>query len=140
MAGYSGTPLARKLGIGPGTRVKTRGAPRNYRALLAPLPADVHLSSRLRADVDIWHLFTSSRTELAGQLPRCLGEIRRGGMIWVSWPKKASGVPSTVTEDTVREVALPLGLVDVKVCALEFAVDRMGQGDDAGSGGSAEKH
>ncbi|NNE43460.1 MAG: DUF3052 family protein [Gemmatimonadetes bacterium] len=119
MPGYSGTPLAKKLGIKPGFRVKTRNAPADYADLVAPLPEDVTVSSRLRGDVDLWHLFTASRAELHKQLPRCIAEIPSAGMIWVSWPKKASGVASDVTEDTVREVALPLGLVDIKVCAVD---------------------
>lgn len=118
-AGYSGTPLAKKLGIKPGFRLKTRNAPADFLDLLAPLPEGVHISPRLRAPVDLWHLFTASRAELARLLAQALREIPRDGMIWVSWPKKASGVPSEVTEDTVRALALPLGLVDVKVCAVD---------------------
>ena len=118
-AGYSGTPLFRKLGIKPLFRIKTRNAPDDYTKLLAPLPLDVTISSRLRDSIDLWHLFTRSRRELSSQLRACLEEIRQDGMIWVSWPKKASGVPSEVTEDVVRELALPLGLVDVKVCAVD---------------------
>jgi hypothetical protein len=118
-AGYSGTPLAKKLGIVPGVRVKATNAPAGFRELLAPLPDGVVISPRLRDEIDIWHLFTGSRRELAAALPRALAEIRPGGMIWVSWPKKASKVPTDVTEDVIREVALPLGLVDVKVCAVD---------------------
>ena len=118
-AGYSGTPLARKLGIKAGYRLKTRGAPADYPQLLDPLPDDVRISSRLRGEIDLWHVFTASRKELDRTLRQAMGEIRRDGMIWVSWPKKSSGVPSEVTEDTVRELALPMGLVDVKVCAVD---------------------
>jgi hypothetical protein len=118
-AGYSGTPLAKKLGIKSACRVKTRNAPGDYLDLLAPLPADVTISSRLRHPIDIWHLFTKSRSELSSRLRAGLKEIHQEGMIWVSWPKKASGVPSEVTEDVVREIALPMGLVDVKVCAVD---------------------
>ena len=119
MSGYSGTPLARKLGIKPGFRVRVRNAPADYEALLAPLPDDVRISTRIRSDVDVWHLFTTSRRDLVRQLPSCLEHIRQNGMIWVSWPKKASGVATDVREDTVRAAALPLGLVDVKVCAVD---------------------
>ena len=87
--------------------------------LLAPLPEAVHISSRLRSNVDVWHLFTRARAELAGVLPQALEDIHRDGAIWVSWPKKASRVPTDVTEDVVRAEALPLGLVDVKVCAVD---------------------
>ncbi len=119
MAGYSGTPLARKLGLKPGFKLKTQNAPPGYERLLAPIPDGVAISADFAADVDLWHLFTTARGELESRLPVCLREIVAGGMIWVSWPKKASGVASEVTEDTVREVALPLGLVDVKVCAVD---------------------
>jgi len=119
MAGYSGTPLAKKLGIGTGSRVRTRNAPAGYATLVAPLPEGVEISPRLRRDVDICHLFTKSARELASELPSLKALVRENGCIWVSWPKRASGVPSDVTEDTVREVALPLGLVDIKVCAVD---------------------
>lgn len=119
MSGYSGTPLAVKLGIKPAYRIKTRNAPADYRKLLAPIPDKVTISPRLRGPVDIWHLFTRSRFELARLLAQAIGEIPPNGMIWVSWPKKASGVASDVSEDTVREIALPLGLVDIKVCAVD---------------------
>lgn len=119
MAGYSGTPLSKKLGIAPGYRVKTGRAPANYQELLAPLPADVHLSSRFRSDVDLWHLFVKSRAELRAGLERAVREIKRDGTIWVSWPKKASGVLTDMTEGAIRDAALPLGLVDVKVCAVD---------------------
>jgi hypothetical protein len=117
--GYSGRPLFKKLGIQPGSRVKTGNAPSDYLALLAPIPDGARISSRLRAPVDIWHLFVTSRSKLEAQLGRCQSEITQSGMVWVSWPKKASGVRSDVTEDVVREVALPLGFVDVKVCAVD---------------------
>lgn len=116
---YSGTPLARKLGIAAGLRVKTWNAPRHYMELLAPIPDDVSISSRLRAPVDLWHLFVTSRAQLSRRVEQCMAEIRQSGMIWVSWPKRASGVPTDVTEDVIRDVALPLGLVDVKVCAVD---------------------
>ena len=118
-AGYSGTPLIKKLGIKPGYRVKIRNAPPEFAHLLGPLPDGVAMSPRLRGEIDLWHLFTKSRREFEGVLPRCMAEIRQDGMIWVSWPKKSSGVVSDMTEDVVREVALPLGLVDVKVCAID---------------------
>ena len=119
MSGYSGTPLAKKLGIKAGFRIKTFKPPWNYLALLAPLPGDVSIASSIRLPVDLWHLFVRSRKELAAKLPRCREEIEPDGMIWVSWPKKASGVVTDVTEDVVREVAFPLQLVDVKVCAVD---------------------
>lgn len=119
MPGYSGTPLAAKLGIRPGFRIRTKNAPANYLALLTPLPSDVVISSSIRTDVDLWHLFTTLESELSKQLPQALKQIRQDGMIWVSWPKKSSGVTSEITEDSIRRIALPLGLVDVKVCAVD---------------------
>ncbi len=117
--GYSGTPLAKKLGIKSGHRVRTVGAPAHYDALLAPIPEGAHVSARLRGQADLWHVFVTSRAKLTSEVERALGAIPPDGAIWVSWPKKSSGVPTDVTEDTVREVALPLGLVDVKVCAVD---------------------
>lgn len=119
MPGYSGTPLSRKLGIKPGFRIKTRNAPQNYAELLSPVPADVQISAAFRSRIDLWHLFTASEIELSTQLPVATRQILQNGMIWVSWPKKSSGVPSQITEDTIRSVALPLRLVDVKVCAVD---------------------
>ncbi|MFK7964649.1 MAG: DUF3052 family protein [Burkholderiaceae bacterium] len=83
------------------------------------MPEGAKFSSRLRPPVDIWHVFTTSRSELSRPLSTAIGEIRQDGAIWVSWPKKSSGVPSEITEHTVRELALPMGLVDVKVCAVD---------------------
>ena len=119
MAGYSGTPLAKKLGIKPGTRLLAVNAPADYAALLDPLPENVAF---LRADadeLDVVHLFTKTRPELIKLIDRYMTKIKQEGAIWVSWPKKASGIATEVTEDTVREVALPLGLVDIKVCAVD---------------------
>ena len=118
-SGYSGTPLAKKLGIKAGHRLRTSNAPHNYAKLIDPLPDDVTISTRLSKDIDIWHFFSNSADELDVALPRMMRGIRQNGMIWVSWPKKASRVPSDITEDTVRELALPLGLVDIKVCAVD---------------------
>jgi hypothetical protein len=119
MAGYSGRPLVAKLGIREGFRVLVRNPPAGYLGLLEGLPADVTLAEDLPGEVEMVHLFTRGRAELETALPELLGRIRQDGMIWVSWPKRASGVPTDVTEDTVRAVALPLGLVDVKVCAVD---------------------
>ncbi|MEM9388665.1 MAG: DUF3052 family protein [Pseudomonadota bacterium] len=118
-AGYSGTPLWKKLGLKAGHRVRPHQPPSDYARLLAPIPDGVVFSARLRRDIDLWHLFTRRRRELERLLPTAMAQIRRDGMIWVSWPKRVSGVDTDVTEDTVREVALPIGLVDVKVCAVD---------------------
>ena len=118
-AGYSGTPLAKKLGIKEGFRVRVKNAPCDYYELVAPLPNDVMVSRNIRTRVDVWHLFTRSSKELKAQIPKLMTQIRQNGAIWVSWPKKSSGEPTDVTEDVIRSVALPLGLVDVKVCAVD---------------------
>ena len=119
MAGYSPTPLNKKLGIKPDFRVGLKNAPADYARLIAPLPSGASLSTRFRNGIDLFHLFTKSRHELEQQLPVLMQRIHQDGMIWVSWPKKAAKVPTDVTEDVIRDVALPLGLVDVKVCAVD---------------------
>jgi hypothetical protein len=119
MSGYSGTPLAKKLGIGAGCRLYLRDAPDNYLALLAPLPEGVRVVRRIGADTDVMHVFATRRAQLAGALRASLAAMRADATIWVSWPKKSSGVASELTEDTVRELALPLELVDIKVCAVD---------------------
>lgn len=117
-AGYSGTPLARKLGIAAGAVVLRANAPRDYEAWLAPLPDGVTFVTRAGARVDVAHVFVTERADLAKRLVALRESLRPDAALWVSWPKKSSGVASTVTEDVVRELALPLGFVDVKVCAV----------------------
>jgi hypothetical protein len=117
--GYSGTPLARKLGFKPGQRVSAKGAPPNYRQLLEPLPAGVEFQARVSRTTELVHLFTTSKAELAKNLAAWLKLLGPEATIWVSWPKKSSKVPTDITEDTIRDVALPLGLVDIKVCAVD---------------------
>lgn len=119
MAGYSGTPLPKKLGIKPGARLLAVNAPADYAALLDPLPEGATFLASNADELDVVHLFTASRSELSKLIRRFKSKIKPDGAIWVSWPKKASGLPSEVTEDTVREIALPLGLVDIKVCAVD---------------------
>jgi hypothetical protein len=119
MAGYSGTPLAKKLGIKPGSNVFVAGAPMAYEQLLEPMPEDVHVQSAIDPSTDIVHLFSTSRAELADALKRSLRHLRPDAALWVSWPKKASKVPTDITEDTIRDLAFPLGLVDIKVCAVD---------------------
>lgn len=87
--------------------------------MVSPLPDGVQISRALRKDIDIWHLFTASLDELSRMLSVAKGGIKKDGIIWVSWPKKSSGIPSEVTEDTIRNYALTLGLVDVKVCTVD---------------------
>jgi len=119
MAGYSGTPLAQKLGIKEGCKIHLSDAPANYLKLVSPLPPGVKVVRSISSDTDIVHLFSMSRSQLAKALRAALAKLKQDGTIWVSWPKKASKVPTDITEDTIREVALPLGLVDIKVCAVD---------------------
>ncbi len=93
--------------------------PSNYQALISPVPARLQLSTRFRSQVDVVHAFVTKKAALIQALDRGERVMKRDGAIWVSWPKRASGVYSEVTEDTIREVALPRGLVDVKVCAVD---------------------
>lgn len=118
-AGYSGTPLAKKLGIKEGMLIVTVDAPDDYRGLIEPLPSGVSITEELRDDTDILHFFTNSRDGLFAGLAKYRELIKQNGMIWVSWYKKAAKLPTEITEDTVREAAFPLGLVDVKVCAVD---------------------
>jgi hypothetical protein len=117
-AGYSGTPLSKKLGIGEGTVVYAISAPKDYPDLLAPLPAGVRFVPRIAQGVDVVHLFVERKVELARRVGALRTQIRADAALWVSWPKKASKVPTDITEDVIREVALPQGFVDVKVCAV----------------------
>jgi hypothetical protein len=118
-AGYSGTPLAKKLGIKEQHSVLAVNAPANYLALLAPLPEGVRFVKSANASTDVVHLFVTKKAELARALAKYRSALRSDASVWVSWPKKTSKVPSEITEDTVREIALPLGFVDVKVCAVD---------------------
>ena len=119
MAGYSGTALAAKLGMKAGTAVFAVDTPAGYRELLAPIPEGVSFGSRLTSRSDLIHVFSTSRTRLTRFLARAREKMRDDASLWVSWPKTASGVSTDLTEDVVRELALPLGLVDVKVCAVD---------------------
>jgi hypothetical protein len=122
-AGYSDTPLAKKLGIKDGFLIVTVNEPSDYRELLGPLPGGAAIADAEGHDpkrqIDLVHLFTNSRDELFRELVVWMRSIRSDGVIWVSWYKKAAKLPTEITEDTVREAALPLGLVDVKVCAVD---------------------
>ncbi len=119
MAGYSGTPLPQNLGIKPGLNIVTLNAPTNYRRLLGTIPEGVTFSNRLKPNPNFVHVFIKKRGELEKRLSILREKIVDTGTVWVSWPKKSSGVPTDVTEDVVRAVALPLGFVDVKVCAID---------------------
>jgi hypothetical protein len=124
-SGYSGTPLAKKLGVVAGMRVAVLDAPAEhappagYARLLAPLPDDVRLATSRRGSDHLVHLFVTPRARLDARIDACRRAIFPAGTIWVSWPKRASGVATDVTEDVIRELALARGLVDVKVCAVD---------------------
>ncbi len=119
MAGYSGTPLAKKLGIDVGSRIYLSDAPKNYLTLVAPLPEGIRVVRKIDGETDIVHIFSTERAHLAAALRATLKRIKPDGTIWVSWPKKSSKVSTDITENTIREVALPIGLVDIKVCAVD---------------------
>jgi hypothetical protein len=118
-AGYSGTPLARKLGVKSGMTVLLAGEPDDFRALLAPLPEGVRFVRQAGPKVDLAHVFVTERADLAARLAAFRLALGPQAVVWISWPKKAARVPTTITEDTIRELALPLGFVDVKVCAVD---------------------
>jgi Protein of unknown function (DUF3052) len=111
--------MAKKLGIKASTIFYAVNAPADYVGLLGPLPDNAILARTDSEELDLVHLFTKTRSELIRLIDHYQSKIKQNGAIWVSWPKKASGIPSEITEDTVRDVALPLGLVDIKVCAVD---------------------
>ena len=117
-AGYSGTPLPKKLGIKPGARVCVLGEPTDYQSLLEPLPERVAFTRTMGPDVDLTHIFATGLADLTKALQKARMHVRPNAMVWVSWPKKSAKVPTDITEDRIREVALPMGFVDVKVCAV----------------------
>jgi hypothetical protein len=117
-AGYSGTPLAKKLGFKPPMTVLTVDAPSGYRGWLDDLAPGVDFTARMPKQVAAAHVFVTRASELRAQATKLRKALDPAGFVWISWPKKSSGVATDVTEDTIREVALPLGFVDVKVCAV----------------------
>lgn len=119
MAGYSARSLVDKLGIKPGSKIAILDAPRGYRTTLGKLPAGVTVASTVRGVFPFIHFFVFSRDILERRLPALLKALQPAGALWISWPKKASGVSTDITEDVVRAVALPTGLVDVKVAAID---------------------
>lgn len=119
MAGYSGTPLAKKLGIKEGTKLFAVHPPAHYRQLLEPLPTSVRFVSKADDTTDLVHFFVDRRTDLERALADYRKRLDPRATVWVSWPKKSSKVPTDITEDVIRDVALPLGFVDVKVCAVD---------------------
>ena len=118
-AGYSGTPLARKLSLKDGMRVWWDGMPAGVRDEIGAEGLALQLLDAPEAPIDAAYIFVTERADLAAKLNRLLPLLEPAGMIWVSWPKKAANVPTDITEDVVRDVCLPMGLVDVKVCAVD---------------------
>ncbi len=120
MAGYSATPLWKKLGFTNGIRAWVTGAP-GYYAKILTLPPEVKVTWLPQAErgVKFVHVFTAQAAALQKHLASLRRTIAPDGVVWVSWPKKASGMPTDITEDTIRKVCLPLGFVDIKVCAVD---------------------
>lgn len=118
MAGYSGKPLHAKLGLVPPMELLVVGAPPDYPVWLGDVPAGVSLATTPPDPLHAVHAFVVERAAMESLLPDLRRRLRQDGFVWVSWPKKASKVPTDITEDVIRDVALPLGFVDVKVCAV----------------------
>lgn len=118
-AGYSGTPLAKKLGIKEGARATLVNAPDDFDALLSPIPDGVRIVRRLGRDADVIVAFHTSRAVLEARFDRLRAGMHDAGGLWIAWPKRASNVATDITEDVVREIALAHGLVDNKVCAID---------------------
>ena len=118
-AGYSGTPLAKKLGIKDGFHIKLVNAPDYYLSLFTDLPPNLYFDDPGNTGLDFIHFFTKSTAEYKALLIELKKQIRPNGMVWISWPKKASKVPTDVTEDIIRNYAIEIGLVDIKVCAVD---------------------
>jgi hypothetical protein len=120
VAGYSGTPLPTKLGIKPGARLALVGAPAGFlESTLVPLPDAVELRARARGPLDVIVFFTKSRSELEKRFGKLASALDPAGSLWIGWPKKSSGVATDLDENVLREVGLPQGLVDTKVCAID---------------------
>ena len=118
-AGYSGTPLIKKLGIKPGQQIAFINSPANYHNLLGTLPTDLLISNKLSAKLDFIHYFQKQRSQLEGDFPQLKAALNFDGMLWISWPKRASKVETDISDSIVREIGLGNGLVDVKVAAVD---------------------
>ncbi len=118
-AGYSGTPLVKKLGFKPADRAVLLDAPEGFTWLLGELPDGVGVKTTLRGGAEVVVCFVTERRVLARRAPALMRAIAPAGMAWIAWPKRSSGVPTDITEDVIRDVVLPIGLVDVKVCAID---------------------
>ena len=118
MPGYSGTPLSKKLGLNPPLTLVAVDAPPKYLSWLGELPAGVRIVAKSTKPIQAAHVFVVKRAALQTSLTAFRTRLEQNGFLWVSWPKKASKVETDITEDVIREVALPLGFVDIKVCAV----------------------
>jgi hypothetical protein len=116
--GYSGTPLVKKLGIKTNLRMLTINAPKEYATWLGDLPENATLVTKTKKPIEAVHVFATESLFLDATLSKLRNELHQDGFVWVSWPKKSSKVPTNITEDKIREIALPLGFVDIKVCAV----------------------
>jgi hypothetical protein len=117
--GYSGTPLIKKLGVKPGTKLVAVGdVPIEYTSWLGPLPEGATIVGKGKPPLEAVHVFVTKRAELVRHLEHLRKALIPNGYVWISWPKRASKVPTNITEDVIREVALPMGFIDIKVCAV----------------------
>ena len=119
MAGYSGTPLPKKLGIKENTRVALVNAPPDFLTTLGALPANVTVIKQLRAPLDVIVWFTKSESDVLKRFDELAAKLAPAGGLWIAWPKKASGVPTDLNENVIRQIGLDAGLVDNKVCAID---------------------
>ena len=119
MAGYSGTPLLKKLGMKPGDAVYVSEVPEHYFDWLAPLPAGVQVREKLSGSLDFIHVFATEQKGFERMFIAARKRLARDGMLWISWPKKSSGVVTDLNENIIRDFGLKNGLVDVKVCAID---------------------
>ena len=117
--GYSNKSLSAKLGIKEGFKVYLKNEPVNYFDLLIPIPKNISFKKRISGELDFVHFFVEEKKEFQKEIIKLKEKIKKDGMIWISWPKKSSKIPTNITEDIIREVILPLGLVDIKVCAVD---------------------
>lgn len=117
--GYSGTPLVKKLGFAPDMSVVLLHAPPNFSELLGEIPSGVKVSRRLTGSADVVLIFAQYTADLSAKVPALKSAVAPDGMVWVVWPKRASKMPTDLTENVIREIVLPTGLVDVKVCAID---------------------
>ncbi|MCB0846820.1 MAG: DUF3052 family protein [Bacteroidetes bacterium] len=119
MAGYSGTPLQKKLGIKPGMKMIWENVPNHYESLIGPLPEDISFVYDGESKADFIHLFCQDLSTLEQNLGNCKSQLGKNGMLWLSWPKKSSKITTDLDREIVREYGLNIGLVDIKVCAVD---------------------